>query len=269
MIADLSPSNVSKFYGEVLGVNRVDARDPAGHHQPRGPQRLRQDDLDESDDRPPRPDARPRSGSGTRAVRSGDAVPRWSATARSTTPFRAGLTGYEFVHPVPASRDSSSRGSERRADRPSTQVGLTEAAAPQIAGYSKGMRQRIKLAQAIATTRRFSARRAAERPRPVGAAEAIALFRTLAAEGRHVVLSSHILHEVDLLSDRIVMMTGGYVVAEGAIAGVRGEMEDERPLQILVRCAEPSRLAATIFSQDHAVEVKIHDDTPWTVRAHP
>jgi ABC-2 type transport system ATP-binding protein len=122
------------------------------------------------------------------------------------------------------------------------------------------MRQRIKLAQAIADDPQVLL---LDEPLngldPLARAEVIALFRTLAAEGRHVVLSSHILHEVDLLSDRVVLMSGGYVVAEGEIHGVRGEME-EHPMQILVRCDRPAHLAARVFEQDHVVEVKLHED---------
>jgi len=74
-----------------------------------------------------------------------------------------------------------------------------------------------------------------------------------------VLISSHILHEVDMISDRVILMNSGYVVAEGDIHGVREEMKN-RPLQILVRCDRPSLLAARIFEDDHAVEIKLHDD---------
>jgi ABC-2 type transport system ATP-binding protein len=90
-------------------------------------------------------------------------------------------------------------------------------------------------------------------------AETIALFRQLADEGRYVVLSSHILHEVDLLSDRVILVHHGYVVAEGKIAGVRDEIQ-EHPMQVLVRCDRPSFVASRIFELDSAVEIKIHDD---------
>ena len=60
---------------------------------------------------------------------------------------------------------------------------------------------------------------------PMARAEVIALFRALAAEGLHVMLSSHILHEVDCISDRVVMMSGGYVVAEGQIQACAARSE--------------------------------------------
>jgi ABC-2 type transport system ATP-binding protein len=89
--------------------------------------------------------------------------------------------------------------------------------------------------------------------------ETIALFRKLAEQGLHLIISSHILHEVDMMSDFVVLLNNGYVVAEGNIHGVRDEME-EHPMQILIRCDQPSKLAARVFAQDHVVEARLHDD---------
>jgi len=129
-----------------------------------------------------------------------------------------------------------------------------------VAGYSKGMRQRIKLAQAIAHEPRVLV---LDEPLngldPMARAEMIALFRDLAEDGCHVIISSHILHEVDLISDQVILLNEGYVVAEGDIRSVRGEME-KHPLQILIRCDKPALLASRVFEQDGVVEVKIHDD---------
>src|SRR5262249_61564631 len=79
-------------------------------------------------------------------------------------------------------------------------------------------------------------------------AETIALFRKLAAEGLHLIISSHILHEVDMMSDRVILLNNGYVVAEGEIHGVRSEME-EHPMEILIRCDRPGLLAARVLSR--------------------
>jgi ABC-2 type transport system ATP-binding protein len=94
---------------------------------------------------------------------------------------------------------------------------------------------------------------------PMVRAETIALFRKLAGEGLHLIISSHILHEVDSMSDFVVLLNNGYVVAEGNIKGVREEM-DEHPMQILIRCDNPSKLAAQVFAQVHVVEARLHDD---------
>jgi ABC-2 type transport system ATP-binding protein len=94
---------------------------------------------------------------------------------------------------------------------------------------------------------------------PMVRAETIALFRKLAAEGLHLIISSHILHEVDMMSDRVVLINNGYILAEGNIHGVRDEME-EHPMQILIRCDQPAKLAAQVFAHNDVVEARLHDD---------
>ena len=74
-----------------------------------------------------------------------------------------------------------------------------------------------------------------------------------------MIISSHILHEVDRLSDQVVLLSHGYVVAEGQIRGVRDEVSDQ-PAQILVRCSDPRRLALLAFADAGVVEARIQDD---------
>jgi ABC-2 type transport system ATP-binding protein len=123
------------------------------------------------------------------------------------------------------------------------------------------MRQRTKLALAIAHAPKVLV---LDEPLngldPMARSEAIALFRQFAESGMHVVISSHIMHEVDMVADRIVMMSGGYVVAEGDIQSVRGEMEEEHPIRILVRCDKPGVVAAAAFAETGVVEVRMHHD---------
>jgi ABC-2 type transport system ATP-binding protein len=95
---------------------------------------------------------------------------------------------------------------------------------------------------------------------PMVRAETIALFKQLAADGLHLIISSHILHEVDMMSDRVVLLNNGYVVAEGAIQGVRDEMDVEHPMQILIRCNHPAALAARMFQNSDVIEARVHDD---------
>ncbi len=73
-------------------------------------------------------------------------------------------------------------------------------------------------------------------------------------------MSSHILHEVDRISDQVILLSHGYVVAEGGIQGVRSEVKDQ-PMQILVRCNRPALLASRLFQQDHVVEARIQEDS--------
>ena len=77
--------------------------------------------------------------------------------------------------------------------------------------------------------------------------------------GMHLLISSHILDEVDRISDRVILITGGYLVAEGSIQQVRQEVR-EKPMQVLIRCDQPARLAARMFSVNHCVEARLHAD---------
>jgi ABC-2 type transport system ATP-binding protein len=90
-------------------------------------------------------------------------------------------------------------------------------------------------------------------------AESIALFQELGRQGMHLLISSHILDEVDRISDRVVLITGGYLVAEGSIRQVRQEVR-EKPMQVLIRCDHPELLAARMFSVNHCVEARLHTD---------
>jgi ABC-2 type transport system ATP-binding protein len=171
--------------------------------------------------------------------------------------FPKGVTGREFVefglrlHGLPAGEAAT------HAQEALERVSMTAAADRKVAGYSKGMRQRIRLAQAIS-----------HRPRvlvldeplngldPMARAESLALFQQLGREGMHVVISSHILHKVDQVSDRVILLSYGYVVAEGKIRGVREEVK-EHPMQILIRCDRPSALAARVFAEGTVVEAKL------------
>jgi ABC-2 type transport system ATP-binding protein len=92
-------------------------------------------------------------------------------------------------------------------------------------------------------------------------AETIDLFRAWAAQGKHVIISSHVLQEVDLISDQVVLIANGMIVAEGQIRNVRDEI-DEHPSQYIVRCRDrdASAVAAQLFREEHITEIKLHDD---------
>ena len=66
---------------------------------------------------------------------------------------------------------------------------------------------------------------------PLARSEMIALFRATAEQGCSVIISSHILHEVDVISDQVILLSNGYVVAEGQIATVRSEIQEHPTLQ--------------------------------------
>jgi ABC-2 type transport system ATP-binding protein len=94
---------------------------------------------------------------------------------------------------------------------------------------------------------------------PMARAETIRIFQTLAEQGLYLIISSHILHEVDMMSDRVVLINNGYILAEGAVTGVRDEIEDQ-PMQILVRCDKPVSLASQVFALPGVTEARMHPD---------
>jgi ABC-2 type transport system ATP-binding protein len=174
--------------------------------------------------------------------------------------FPKGMTGLGFVEAFLRLHGYARAEARRLAEEAVERVGLTPAAGRKVAAYSKGMRQRIRLAQAMA---HHPAVLLLDEPLngldPMVRAEMIALFKELAEQGLHVVVSSHVLHEVDLISDRVVLLNNGYVVAEGDIQGVRSEMQ-KHPTKILIRCDRPGRLAARAFEEDGVVEARMVED---------
>lgn len=252
--------NVSKFYGEVLGINRVSLSIPPGITGLVGPNGSGKTTLMNLMVGLLQPTQGTVRVLGIPTDQPEDLF-RHVGYATQYEGYPPGFTGFQFVDSYLRVHGFSRTESESLASKAIERVGLTEAAGRKVAGYSKGMRQRIKLAQAIAHQ---PAVLILDEPLngldPMARAEVINLFRELADGGLHVIVSSHILHEVDLISDQVVLLNGGYVVAEGAIEGVRDEMEEEHPAQVLIRCQKPSLLASRVFEHDHVVEARIHDD---------
>jgi len=258
-VSDILLEDVSKFYGEVLGVNGVNLTIPPGITSlvgPNGSGKTTLMNLMTGLLQPTQGTVRILGLS----TAEPEALFRKVGYCTQYDAFPRGLTGFEFLETSLRLHGYGSEQAERLAWTGLERVQLVDAAHQKVAAYSKGMRQRVKLAQSISHGPSVLV---LDEPLngldPMARAEAIALFREQAAAGRHVIISSHILHEVDAISDRVVLINNGYVVAEGDIHGVREEVPDH-PLQILVRCTHPERLAARVFEQNHAVEVKIHED---------
>ena len=251
--------NVSKFYGEILGVNRVNLQIGPGITSLVGPNGAGKSTLMNLMTGL----LRPTRGSITILGIPTDQPERLFRKLGYCTQFDSfprGLTGREFINSYLLVDGFDRKRADELTHVALERVNLLDAADRKVAAYSKGMRQRIRLAHAIAHQ---PAVLILDEPLngldPMVRAETIALFRKFAAEGFHLIISSHILHEVDMMSDRVVLLNNGYIVAEGNIHGVRDEME-EHPMQIFIRCDEPAKLAAYVFAQNHIVEARVHDD---------
>ena len=249
-------SNVSRFYGEVLGINNVNLTIPSGITSLVGPNgsgkttlmnlmtgliHPTQGHIDVLSVKPDQPEQ----------------LCRLVGYCAQFDNYPKGLTGFQFVYSFLRLHGYSHAECEDRTTAALQKVNMFGAAHRTVGAYSKGMRQRVKLAQAIAHDPQVLV---LDEPLngldPMARAETIALFREWGEKGRHVIVSSHILHEVDKISDQVILLSHGYVVAEGDIQGVRSEVK-EQPMQVLVQCDRPSLLASQLFQRDHVVEAKV------------
>ena len=251
--------NVSKFYGEVLGVNRVSLSIPPGITTLVGPNGSGKTTLMNLMTGLVQPSSGRISVLG---LTSGDAdrLFRHVGYCTQIDSFPRRLTGWEFLLDALLLHGMSEGDAFRLADEALERVRLGDAGARRIESYSKGMRQKIRLAMAIAHHPHVLI---LDEPLngldPMARAESLGLFQELSRQGMHLVISSHILDEVDRISDRVILITGGYIVAEGDIHEVRREVRD-KPMQVLIRCDRPEMLASRIFMTNHCVEARLHDD---------
>lgn len=251
--------DVSKFYGDILGVNRINLTIAPGITSLVGPNGSGKTTLMNLMTGLLRPT---RGRINILGITTGEPEKlfRRVGYCAQFDSFPRGATGRNFIRSYLLVHGYEKKQANELTERALERVGLQEAADRKVGGYSKGMRQRIRLAQSIAHNPSVLI---LDEPLngldPMARAETIRLFRQLAADGLHLVISSHILHEVNMMSDSVVLINNGYIVAEGDIHGVRDEME-EHPMQIFVRCDRPQRLAARLFEQDHIVEARMHDD---------
>jgi ABC-2 type transport system ATP-binding protein len=251
--------DVSKFYGEVLGVNRISLSIPPGITTLVGPNGSGKTTLMNLMTGL----VQPSSGNiSVMGLTPGDTTEFFRNVGYCTQFdfFPRGLAGWEFVFDSLMLHGMDEADAFRLTMESLERVRLGDAAGRKIAGYSKGMRQKIRLAQAIAHHPRVLV---LDEPLngldPMARAESIALFEELGRQGMHLLISSHILDEVDRISDRVVLITGGYLVAQGNIHQVRQEVRD-RPMQVLIRCDRPELLASRMFAVDHCVEARVHAD---------
>jgi len=258
-VSEIVFDDVSKFYGEILGVNRVNLQIAPGITSLVGPNGAGKSTLMNLMTGLLKPTRGRITILGIPTDRPEELFRKVGYCTQFDS-FPRGLTGREFIQSFLLVHGYEKKTAAELTVIALDRVSLLDAADRKVAAYSKGMRQRIRLAQAIAHQ---PAVLILDEPLngldPMVRAETIALFRKLASEGLHLIISSHILHEVDMMSDRVILLNNGYVVAEGNVHGVRDEMEDH-PMQILIRCDHPSQLAARVFDKDHVVEARLHED---------
>ena len=174
--------------------------------------------------------------------------------------FYERMTGMEWVTALVRLNGLSEEESAAAARSALEAVDLLGAADRRIGAYSKGMRQRVKLAQAIAHDPELLV---LDEPLagldPIGRRKVIRLVKDRAARGKSVFVSSHILHEIEAMTATILLMHNGRILAEGNIHTIRG-LIDEHPHKVRIRAADPRRLARGLIAHDDVSSVQFEED---------
>lgn len=156
------------------------------------------------------------------------------------------MTAEEFVRTLLELDGAPTEVAREKALRALSTVELLPVKDRRIRTFSKGMRQRVKMAQAIAHDPKVLL---LDEPLngtdPVGRARLLKLFQELAAAGHHLIISSHVLHEVERLTDNIVMISNGQAIAQGDLHRIR-ELLDQHPHAIELETSTPRPLARVL-----------------------
>jgi len=160
------------------------------------------------------------------------------------------MTGLEWVTALVRLNGFSDADAAAAAERALAEVDLSDAAGKKIGAYSKGMRQRIKLAQALVHDPEVLI---LDEPLsgmdPLQRRKTIRLIKDWARLGRHVIVSSHILHEIEAMTSNILLINNGRIVAEGNVHQIR-DLIDTHPHSVHIRASDPRALAHRLLADD-------------------
>jgi ABC-2 type transport system ATP-binding protein len=249
---------VSKWYGPVIGLNQVTLELRPGITGLVGPNGAGKTTLM----RLATGQVRPSIGQVT--VCGHDA---WSAAARrhvgyapEQDAFYEDMSGRAFVEEMARLCGYPGAEARRRAADALEQVDMTDRASRKLRGYSKGMRQRIKLAQALVHDPEVLI---LDEPLsgidPVGRKEMVALFRRLAGRGKCLLISSHELEELEKLTDHVAFITRGRVAAVGTLRQVR-ELLDNQPSAVRIDADDPRKLGSHLLDLEEVVGIELRGE---------
>jgi len=160
--------------------------------------------------------------------------------------FYSGMTGLKWVEGLVGLNGFPPAETRSRAMKALEVLGLLDAKDKKIGAYSKGMRQRVKLAQAIAHDPELLI---LDEPLggmdPMGRRQTIRMIKEWAEQGRSIIVSSHILHEIESMTSTILLVNHGRIVAEGNVHEIR-ELIEDHPHRIFIQCDNPRRLASRL-----------------------
>jgi ABC-2 type transport system ATP-binding protein len=252
---------VSKWYGNVIGLNKLTLRIPAGVTGLLGPNGAGKSTLLQlatGQLRPSQGEVRVLG----HAPWNNPALMRHVGLCPEQDAFWEWMTGFDFVRTCCRLTGMGRRAAAEAAERALETVGMAEHMHRAVRGYSKGMRQRTKLAQALAHDPRVLF---LDEPftgtDPLGRHEMIEVIRALGAAGRSVLVSSHVLYEVQALTPNIILLHRGRLVAEGHVRQIR-DLIDRHPHRIVLVCDDCRALAARVVGWDdvEGVQVQARDN---------
>lgn len=245
---------VSKWYGNVIGVNNLSFLLPPGVTGLLGPNGAGKSTVLQLATGQLRPSQGEVSVLGQHAW-GNTALNREIGLCPEQDAFYEWMTGRAFVRFCARLGGFSRREANERGDHAIEQVGMTPNRDRAIRGYSKGMRQRTKIAQALVHDPAIIF---LDEPLtgtdPVARRDLMDIILRLASQGRSLLLSSHVLHEVQSVTPNIILLNRGRLVAEGNIGQIR-DLIDDHPHRIILGSPQPRLLAAKLVRFDDVVGV--------------
>jgi ABC-2 type transport system ATP-binding protein len=181
----------------------------------------------------------------------------------------ANVSGYEWVRYLTQLQGTGSGTAAKAALEALVTVGMKDAMHRPIATYSRGMRQRVKLAQAIAHNPDFLI---LDEPfnglDPIGRHEMGMLLKQWISEGKSLLLASHLLYEVESITDSFLLISGGRLLASGTAAEVHALLVDV-PNEITIRTNDPRRLGSLLLEREITESLRIEHDHLVLSTRHP
>jgi ABC-2 type transport system ATP-binding protein len=170
------------------------------------------------------------------------------------------MTGLEWITALSRLNGVTDAEADAMARRALDLVDLADAAGKKIGAYSKGMRQRVKLAQALAHDPDLLI---LDEPLggmdPIARRKTIRLIKDWGRAGKSVIVSSHILHEIESMTSNILLINQGRILAEGNVHQIR-DLIDEHPHTVYIKAEQPRALARQFLAYDDVLSLKFEDD---------
>ncbi|HMZ51819.1 MAG TPA: ABC transporter ATP-binding protein [Candidatus Sumerlaeota bacterium] len=252
-------NDVSRWYGEVIGINRVTTTVKPGITGLLGPNGAGKSTMMNLITGMIRPSTGGLTIYGSEPFNNPWLMERLGYCMQPDT-FYEKFTGLDFIQSLLEVRGWMRSKARAAALHALEQLQMTPHGNRRIQSYSKGMRQRTKVALAIAHNPEIIV---LDEPMDgldaVGRFEMTELIRRFGREGRNVVISSHVLHEIEAMTNNILMISGGYLLAEGEVREVRESLR-QHPHKIIVRCSAPRAAAVFFLEQPQTLSVKVEEN---------